>query len=335
MTTYARAARLWTGQRWVDDALVAIDEDRIRPVSAAPSVAGSLEATLLPPLTDCHVHIGLSDFVATGGGALARALDLGWDPAILSTVDSSAATMEVAWAGPFLTAPGGYPSDRSWAAAGSWTNVADSDQAVGAVASLAARHVSVIKVALNANAGPVFADDVLRAIVEVAHEHRLPVVAHVEGQGQAERAVAADVDWFAHAPWEHRMSESELQAMVGRVGWISTLDMHGRGRYGEDYAIAVENVDHFHALGGRVVYGTDLGNAITSTDLNVREVAALTASGMAPAALLRALIGHELLPRWSRTVTRVPVDVRDAQDAIDALPTSRPVTAAMLMKELS
>ncbi|MBX6750260.1 MAG: amidohydrolase [Micromonosporaceae bacterium] len=333
MTTYARVIRAWTGEGWVDDAVVSIDDDHIAVVPTEPDEpVGRIDDTLLPPVTDAHVHIGLSDFATRGAGALARLLDLGWDPPALSAVVASSPSPapEVRWAGTFLTAPGGYPSTRAWAPPGSVTPVATPEQAVAAVDAQRGLGAAVIKVTLNADAGPVLPDDVLRAVVDRAHEHGLVVVAHVEGAGQPMRAVEAGVDWFAHAPWTHRLSDAELDAMVGRVGWIGTLDIHGRGDYGDDYARALDNVSRFVARGGPVAYGTDLGNALTTADVNPREVAALRSAGVDGERLLAAVTGAGLLPRWSRTASLLPADVTGTADALDALAQARPVDAATL-----
>jgi Imidazolonepropionase and related amidohydrolases len=333
MTTYARVTRAWTGDGWVTDAVVVIDDDRIIVVPAGPGrPVGRVDATLLPPLTDAHVHIGLSEFATRGAGVLARLLDLGWDPPALAAVVASAPTLglEVRWAGTFLTVPGGYPSTRAWAPAGSVTTIATAEQAVAAVDAQRGLGAAVIKVTLNADAGPVLPDDLLRAVVDRAHELGLPVVAHVEGAGQPMRAVAAGVDWFAHAPWTHRLTDAEIEAMAGRVGWIGTLDMHGRGEYGDDYARALDNLSRFVAQGGTVAYGTDLGNALSTADLNQREVAALRSAGVTGERLLTAVTGAGLLPRWSRTASLLPADVTGTADALDALPQARPVDAATL-----
>lgn len=337
MTTFARLTRAWTGDAWVTDALAYISDDLIIPTTdRLPGPFGRIDATLLPPLTDAHVHIGLSDFPERGGGALARVLDLGWDPTSLSTMVASApSTTEVLRAGRFLTAPGGYPSTRSWAPAGSVTAIASPGEAVEAVDAQRALGAMVIKVALNEHAGPVLPDDVLRAVTRRAHELRLRVVAHVEGAAQPMRALDAGVDWFAHTPWTHRLTDSELASMAGQVGWISTLDMHGRGRYGDDYARALDNVTRFVALGGTVVYGTDLGNAISSTDLNLREMAAMREAGITGERLLAAVTGHGLLFQWSRTATLLPASIATTGDALDALPQARPVDAAALRGLLS
>ena len=328
MSTLARVARLWTGTEWVNDALMAIDDSGIRPARAGVA-AGHLDGTVLPPLTDAHVHLGLA---SPGGGVLARVLDLGWHAGLLSTLDSWPTT-EVVWAGPFLTAPGGYPSTRPWAPDGSVRELSSASAAAEVIDELHRIGVAVIKVTLNSNAGPVLTEEVLRAVVTTAHGHGLQVVAHVEGHGEPQRAAVAGVDCFAHAPWTHLLDD-DLRPMVGRVSWISTLDMHGRGRYGEDYETALDNVRRFAALGGTVIYGTDLGNAITTTDLNLREVAALRSAGITGEGLLRALTGTGLLPTWSRTATLLPADVDEAHAAVEALPSSVPVNASTIKERL-
>ena len=322
--TFVRVKRVWDG-RFRDDALIAIEDDAVRPVAqAAGAVAGYLPLTLLPPLTDAHVHIGLSDLAERGTTRLARVLDLGWNPGSLARLTArSRLDTQVVYAGTFLTAPGGYPSDRGWAPAGSWTEITGTAQAVTAVRAQLAGGASVIKVALNAEAGPVLGDELLRAIVAAAHAVPMPVVAHVEGAGEAIRAYRCGVDAFAHAPWSERLGDADVAAMAAGMTWISTLDMHGRGRYADDYGTALDNLTRFIAHGGNVAYGTDLGNEASEADLNPREVAALRAAGLAGDGLIAAMTGGPGLPRWSTTASIVT-------DGYDPIAGSRPVTAAQL-----
>ena len=82
---------------------------------------------------------------------------------------------------------------------------------------------SVIKVALNADAGPVFDRGTLDAIVAAAHERGLPVVAHVEGDGMTRLAVEAGVDALAHTPFTERVDD----VLVARaVAMRAALDLH-------------------------------------------------------------------------------------------------------------
>jgi hypothetical protein len=344
MSDYVTVSWLWTGRDWAADVLLAMDDAGIRP--APPEVspartAGRLDLIVLPPLTDAHVHIGLSDFSHRGGGALARVLDLGWIPAELSTMVPVAAARwpgtEVLFAGAFLTAVGGYPARREWAPPGSTAELASAPEAARAVELHADIGATVIKVTLNIDAGPVLADDVLAAVVEAAHARRLPVVAHVEGEGQALRALRAGVDAFAHTPWTERLSDGDIAAMAASMTWISTLDMHGRGAYDDGYGRALDNLTRFAAAGGAVVYGTDLGNAIATTELNVRELDGLAAAGVTGARLLQALAATGLLPTWSRTVSVLPgvPHPPDTQAVIGALPSARPVGPAQLSEYLT
>jgi hypothetical protein len=78
------------------------------------------------------------------------------------------------------------------------------------------------------------------------------------------------------------------------MAWISTLDIHGWGAYGDDFARAVGNLERFVAFGGTVHYGTDLGDGPLPVGLNRRELLALQGAGLSVPGLLAALRG--LLP---------------------------------------
>ncbi len=298
--------------------------------------------TVLPGFLDAHVHLALVDPAPLPDGGIARVLDLGgWPPhpdlpsdahATISpslTVpveldryaratrpqwsSSADGALEVAYAGQFLTCPGGYPGQQAWAPAGSVCEVTSVEDAVDAVDAQCRAGASVIKVTLNSETGPVLPPDVLQAIVARAHERNARVVAHAEGVGQAVRAFIAGADILAHTPFSERIVDELIDAMAGRMTWISTLDIHGWGDYTDDYTRASDNLRRFHAHGGRVLYGTDLGNGPLPVGLNRREIDALLAIGMSPDEVLGALTaktptraGGDLgRPAAVRTVSRV------------------------------
>lgn len=247
----------------------------------------------LPPLIDHHVHLHLIDEHALPAGGIAGVVDLGGDPVELARRGADALP-RVVYAGAFLSAPGGYPSGRSWApdeivrvVTGPSSHPGVPGGAATAVDEQASFGASVIKVSLNANL-PVFDPPTLAAVVAAAHAHGLPVAAHVEGDGMTRLAVDAGVDALAHTPFTEALTPRLIgrAATAGQV-WISTLGIHGDDPAAAENALA--NLTEFVSAGGRVLYGTDLGNGDRRVGVLVDELAALDSAGVRGAELLQAL----------------------------------------------
>lgn len=246
----------------------------------------------LPPITDHHVHTHLVDAATLPSGGVAAVLDLGGDPTTLARSRHDGMP-HVEYAGAFLTAPGGYPTGRPWAPAAIIREVIGPGDAGGpgsaetAVDEQAAFGASVIKVALNADAGPVFDTATLRAIVVRAHSVGLPVVAHVQGEGMPRLALVAGVDMLAHTPFSATLDGGLVAAAIlAGQAWISTLAIHDEvGR-----AHARANLERFASAGGRVLYGTDLGNGDQPLGVNAEELALLQDAGVRGPALVAALV---------------------------------------------
>ncbi len=164
-----------------------------------------------PGLIDHHVHLGLIDRGQLGVSLLGRIHDLGWDPAAINGLAGELpADLELRFVGPFHTAPGGYPSGRSWAPPASVRgvdSVRDAHRAVDRAVELGA---DAIKITLHAQF-PLLDDATLAALVHAAHEHGIPAVVHAEGAGLAERAIAAGADQLAHTPWTTPLSASWIR----------------------------------------------------------------------------------------------------------------------------
>lgn len=269
-----------------------------------PPPAGTprLDGVITGLFTDHHVHLQLVDHSLLPESRLGRVIDLGADPDWVAdvarhdsgdpdddqmTVPRSAQPRRpiVEYAGPFLTAPGGYPSDRAWAPPGSVREIPDAERAARAVDELAAAGVSLIKIVANSDAGPVLDDDSFRAVVHQAAVHHLPVVAHAEGAGQAQRAVRLGATRLAHAPFSERLSDAEIVRQAASASWISTLAIHD----GDALGLAIDNLRRFAAAGGEVLYGTDMGNGDTPVDLRDAEIDALRAAGVDGLGLLAVL----------------------------------------------
>nr|WP_201471150.1 hydrolase [Microbacterium hydrocarbonoxydans] len=346
------AATFFDGEGW-RDGIVVVDGGRMllrdeRPASDLPRLNG----VIIGGFTDHHVHLQLVDHALLHASTLGRVVDLGANPLTIAALAEDAARfvsvagapslndrkdatprvssersattrphdVAVDFAGAFLTPVGGYPSDRGWAPVGSFREIADAAAAARAVTEMADAGASCIKVADNAAAGPVFDDDLLRTIVEAAAARGLPVVAHAEGAGQAQRAARLRAARLAHAPFTERLADVEIARQAASVSWVSTLAIHDAES--AERATAIDNVRRFHAAGGTVLYGTDMGNGPTPVDLNPAELAALREAGVDGDALLRALAPQNPLDPTSLLV-RLP--------GTDAEPTlARPLTSADL-----
>ncbi|MEN9621540.1 MAG: hypothetical protein RL499_1733, partial [Actinomycetota bacterium] len=149
----------------------------------------------------------------------------------------------------------------------------------------------------------------------------LPVVAHVEGAGQAARAIAAGVDVLAHTPFSEVLAPALVeQAVAQGQRWISTLAIHAPA----ERAVAIENVRAFRAAGGGLLYGSDLGNSAPDgvdqpLGLNSAELAALVEAGLDETAVLRALVGGFGRGRWKKRVSWMPARPTTPLDLVDTV----------------
>lgn len=272
----------WLGPgELVRDAAVVVDGGRISyvgPGATAPAAEETFEVDgfLMPGVADRHVHIRLADPGAVLLGGVTAVRDLGWAPdEIFALADASELPTFtgplIRAVGPMLTAPAGYPTGDRWAPPETGYELVSPEHAAWAVGEFAARGATAIKVSLNAVAGPTPSDAELAAIVEAAHARDLQVTAHVEGPGQAERAVGAGVDEFAHIPWTDRLPDALLEAAAKTMRMVSTLDIQSFGDITQELRIAADNAVRFRAAGGTIVYGTDLGNGPVPAGIDVRE----------------------------------------------------------------
>ena len=284
--------------------------------------------TMLPPLVDHHVHLMIVGADALADTAIAGILDLGAPLDLVAARRHRDGLPRADFSGPYLTETGGYPVGRPWAIPGCAREIepehgsgrsALPSAAETAVSEQQAFGASVIKVALNADVGPVFDRATLDAIVRAAHERGLPVVAHVEGDGMTRVAVEAGVDALAHTPFTELVDDALIaRAVALGQRWISTLFVTGYGSITPDSERAIDNLRRFRAAGGRVLYGTDLGNGDQPLGVNPEELALLAAAGLDAPALLAAITDPWPRPgRAEGIATFVP---GTAPDALDDLP---------------
>ena len=296
MTQYLRADSVWwDGHRRPETAVRVTGDGTAVPVGEVPADAPvrRLPGTLLPGLVDAHVHSALVDLATLRAGGLAGVWDLGGAPAEVAALAGRPGLPRLRYAGPFLIAPGGYPSDRAWAPEGSCRELRSAADAATAVGEVHAAGAGLVKVTAHAG-GPLLPAATMAAVADAAHALGLPVVVHAEGPGTVAAALDAGADWLAHTPWTEALDPGLARACAERMGWISTLDIHGWGTPTPAWGTAVANLRLFREYGGWVRYGTDLGNGPLPPAINPREIRALQAAGLTPDEVLSSMTGDDL-----------------------------------------
>lgn len=255
------------------------------PTADVP-VPGAGQAWIGPGIVDAHVHQAFASEPGVLGPGLVGARDLG---APLERALGWQRSGGVSVSGPILTASGGYPS-LSWGRAGFSLPISSLADATAAVRQLAEVGVDVIKVALEPGPGwPVPTPATLRALVDCAHGLGLPVVAHALSLHMVRRALDAVVDELAHTPTD-RLPDADVERIAAAgVSVVSTLQTFFAGSDGRS---AAANAADLVSAGVVLRYGTDLGNAGTTSGADPRELDRLADAGLGRRGALVAATLH-------------------------------------------
>ena len=323
---------LWDGSQFIPNGVVILRGDRIEAaglaaeitIPANASVVDARSGTILPGLIDGHVHnaaepeirrkfleAGVTSVCDTGAGAVQ-----------LRQYQNPQDDMPAArayYAGPFLSAPGGYPADTDDSAR---LEVGTPEEARLAVQQLAADGASYIKVALDDGRGeeplPVLSIDVLQAVTAEAHRLGLTVRAHVLDVRYLDAALDAGVDAIEHIPapdlsrqvfelWMQRDLPlplpraylEELQRLAGRqIPLTPTIEVLERrtcnavARSEKERTacvrVYIEALRQYRLLGGLIALGSDYGSAGMAAGLPWREMEFMQQAGWSNTQILTA-----------------------------------------------
>lgn len=279
------------------DPVLRIEEGVMVEVSSGPAQPGNGtqvidagDVTLLPGFIDAHVHLGFHPSEEILAGGITTVRDLGapteriFQEVERSRTDST--IPRVLAAGPMLTVPGGYPTRATWAEPGTGSPVTTPEEASAAVAELHERGSSIIKVALNPPAGPTLDGATLGAIVDSAHRLGLKVTGHIYGLEQLDKALDAGVDELAHMLMStEEIPDRTIARMVSSgMAVVPTLSIRSK----RDLKVAIANLERFRLAGGRIVYGTDLGNEGPLPGIDPLEVKAMERAGYSSSEIIRS-----------------------------------------------
>jgi imidazolonepropionase-like amidohydrolase len=278
------------GLKQLSDAVIVIEGETITGIGESgsveiPEVVKTVDATgliLIPGFIDAHVHVAFADPHEIVAKGVTTVRDLAWTPEEIWPLVARSRSPRfdgplMIAAGQMLTVERGYPTRAGWAPQGV-ERIVRPGEARDAVAEQVERGASVIKVALNAAAGPTLSPSTLNEIVVAAHDEGLRVTAHITGRHELRKALVAGVDEMAHMLMsEERISDQLIGDMVAAdMTVVPTLAI----RFGNDRKLAIDNLKRFVAAEGRIVYGTDLGNAGAEPGIDAREVDAMSSAGL-------------------------------------------------------
>src|SRR6266702_842694 len=258
--------------------------ERVDPAGAVPPPPPGIRRiegtgrSLLPGFIDTHVHLDFCSPAAVLRGGVTSVRDLGWPAGRLEALRRGAersptSSPRLLAAGQMVTSPGGYPSSAAWAPPGTAVEVEGTEQAAAAVAELAAAGAA-------------------------AAERRLDVTAHVAGPAEVAKALDAGVTELAHWPFGEEPRGDLIRRMAASMTVVPTLHI-------DPSPARRRGVRAFVAAGGRVVYGTDLGNQGPPPAVDVAELELLVEAGLSPVGAVAAATSNAAEHLGLRAIGRV------------------------------
>ena len=256
--TVVDAARIFDGERMIDDARLVIEDGRIvaagpKSETAAPEGANVVDLGarfIIPGLIAAHSHVGMVNGVEHGGRFYTRetvAADLAqfqrYGVVAVNALGLNAPLfyeLRVAWrdgahggadlygAGPGVGMIDGAPPESMNPLPEQVARPATPDEARAAVDEMADSGVDMIKVWVDAldDSVPKMTPKVYGAAIDQAHARGLKAAAHIHDLEDAKAVVAAGVDIVAHGVRDVPVDDAFIAAMRdNRVWYVPTVNI--------------------------------------------------------------------------------------------------------------
>jgi imidazolonepropionase-like amidohydrolase/predicted enzyme related to lactoylglutathione lyase len=297
--------------------------------NAQPGAVRRIDArgrTLMPGLIDTHVHFfGLTaqgeaafraqiktlapgymkDFIRHGVTTVKSLADpLGLVLELRTMVsDGKLPGPRILLVGPCFTAPGGHPAvtlgrDDPRMRSEIAIEVSDEDTARKEVRRLAEKGVDAIKAAVEAGQGtgmpdtmPRLSANVLKAIFDEAHKHKLPATVHTHREQDVIDATEAGADGVEHGVWDARLSDDRLADLLLKrnVNYTPTLWAWALDRESKSFEIAKQNLKTVSEKGVHISLGTDTLCSMPRPGLNtIQEMELMAEAGLRPEQIIQA-----------------------------------------------
>ncbi|MFC8231351.1 amidohydrolase family protein [Streptomyces sp. NPDC057287] len=259
--------RVFTGDGLTEPKRVLVEGAEIVAGGTPDSVVDGTGKVLLPGLIDSHMHVlGRGDLENLATWGVTTGMDMAaWPLSFVTEMRGQAGVAQAFSATTPAVGPGGnharmpgFPEDGV---------VTDPREARAFVERRVADGADYIKVVTEAAPPEGMDQATVNAIVDVAHEHGLLVVAHSITTGAFHVAVEAGVDISTHAPLDAVLDDETVQRMrsAGMVSSPTLTMMRGiatnRAAAGLRYEYARDTVTKFHEAGIRLLVGTDANSA--------------------------------------------------------------------------
>ncbi len=218
-----------------------------------------------PAFIDSHVHLAyLPVHTALLNHGVAGVVDLA---APISFLQQDLSPLQIKHSGPMVTSALGYPT-QTWGSNGYGIQCNDVLCIENTIHDLVAQGSKLIKIPLTSS--PTLSDEQIVAAVQTSKTLNLPIVGHALSNAQALRAADLGVNILAHTPTEVCTPETIEKWSQRTI--ISTLHAFGS-------TAAISNLSQVHSMGGRILYGTDLGN-VQEAGISATEIQKLQQAGL-------------------------------------------------------